>query len=197
MSASDPKEEWRRLSAEKCCCNNSCSCCTLTGCGLCVLILWIIFGAFGAYSAYASLQLLEDGTFVTPVGGCCEASGNVCWGECCVGTSEVLGYSIAIQYQGMTCDEVEPFFTITMIDNILSVVAGVCGVIGICGFIACMLLVPLAYSIIAIVLSAVIMFSLGDYDNFNYYFGFIFSALIVYLFFMNWKIMRDAQKGGW
>eukprot|EP00483_Globobulimina_turgida_P002019 UN02021 len=169
----DAKEEWRRLSAEKCCCNTSCSCCTLSCCGLFILILWIIFGAFGAYSAYVTLGLVND-SFVS--GSCCQ--GTICWDECCVGTIESFGYQIATQFQGMTCEEVEPAYTITMIDNILAVIAGICGVVGICAFIWCMLLVPFAYSIITIIIAAIIMFVLSDYENITNYFGFIFAGLI-------------------
>mmetsp|Transcript_67711 Transcript_67711/g.60855 ORF Transcript_67711/g.60855 Transcript_67711/m.60855 type:complete len:200 (-) Transcript_67711:583-1182(-) len=185
----DPKGEYYRLSAEKCFCNDSCSCCTCHCCALCMMVMWVIFGSLGAYGAYTILDWTSDGTWVS---ASCTTTDGVFYDDCCIGSKGLWGSTAAVAIVGVDCSQVETVYTIQMVDNILSVIAGIVGIVGICGFIAFLLFVPLAYSVIAVILDFVVMATLGFDDPFSWI-GIAISCLIVVLFYYNWKIMKDAM----
>eukprot|EP01084_Bolivina_argentea_P008806 16470_1 len=191
----DARYTWQQLSAQKCAANESCSCCTLTCCGLFVLVLWIIGGALAAWGAQTSIQLLEDGTFVTAYDdACCSSETDICSDECCVGMVPTGQGDYEMTYHGITCDDVEPILTLTLADGVLSCIAGVCGIVGICAFVTNMLLIPFLYSIVAIGISIVGMAILDTWFAWNGWVNIVISCLIVYLFYMNWRIMKDAKS---
>ena len=118
----DAKATWRQLSEEKCFVHNSCSCCSCHCCGLCILIIWIIFGAFGAWNSYTVISWVEDGTWITtPCGTTVSSNGVIScclYDECCVGVEDFFGISATVEIQDISCEDVEPVYTIQMVDNI-------------------------------------------------------------------------------
>eukprot|EP01084_Bolivina_argentea_P072162 131057_1 len=181
----NPRETWKKLSAEECPCNKSFDCCSFHCCGLFILITWIIIGLITTYTAQTQMVLLEDETFLTSP--CClVAQPDLCYDECC------MGYSVDIQFPNASCEQLHSLWAALFVDGILRCVAGICGVIGLCAFVASMLMVPLFYSFASIVITMVVIVMLKAYGQI----GSIVSAVgIAYFFYRNWKIMKKAQSG--
>ena len=70
----------------------------------------------------------------------------------------------------------------------MATIAGIVGIIGICGFITILLLVPLGYSILAVIFNFVFM-AIAGFNNPLSWFGIAISCLIVILFYYNFKIV--------
>eukprot|EP01083_Nonionella_stella_P092082 257640_1 len=187
-SADMDMDEYYRQSAEKCCCNKTCSCCTCRCCALFILICWIIFGCWGAYDAITWMQKTSEWTTIDP---CIAADYNT--GPCCVGTTDILG-SASIIYVPGTCDAINTAYTISLVQNILSCLSGIAGVIGLIIFFSWLILVPFGWSILSIILNVVLLILIGFGSFLAGYGGAVVAVFIAILFFMNWRIMRDAAS---
>eukprot|EP01083_Nonionella_stella_P053249 140920_1 len=193
---SPDKDEYYRLSAEKCWCHESCSWCTCRCCGLFILVCWIIFGIFGAIEAYTWIELttnewttqdpcsldkrlLLDNVHISAIDG-----------PCCI---DPFGTDPDAAIPG-ECKPISDAYTVALVQSILSCVCGVAGGIGLIMFVSWLLLIPLAYSIIAVILDIIVLILLGFSQavGAEFVIGVIVAILIAFLFYSNWKIMRDA-----
>eukprot|EP01083_Nonionella_stella_P093996 263659_1 len=190
-SESTDMDEYYRQSAEKCFCRN---CCTCHCCGLFILICWIIFGIWGAFDAYTWTETISEWMTSDP----CSLGNyhNNIDGPCCIGYMDITDGWVELAFPG-NCEQVKTAFTISIVQNILACLSGVVGIIGLIMFISWLLLIPLAYSILAIILNITVLILL-DFGTFiSGYVGPVSCVTAVFisiLFYMNWKIMRDTVK---
>eukprot|EP01083_Nonionella_stella_P187724 690451_1 len=121
-SADMDMDEYYRQSAEKCCCNKTCSCCTCRCCALFILICWIIFGIYGAYDAYNWFHKTSDEWITSDP---CVAE-DYTTGPCCWGLTNILGENDIVYIPG-TCQRISDAYLIAFVQNILGCLSGIAG----------------------------------------------------------------------
>eukprot|EP01084_Bolivina_argentea_P157027 273641_1 len=196
-SESIDMDEYYRQSAEKCFCRN---CCTCHCCGLFILICWIIFGIWGAYNAYIRMDTISDGWMTSDP---CSFDNYNNGGPCCIGYTDhdihfqnsiskyITNDEMEVAFPG-SCEKINTAYTIAMVQNILCCLSGVAGTVGLMMFISWLLLIPLAYSILSVILNIIVLIILGFGVFIAGYAGCVVAVFIAILFYMNWKIMRDT-----
>eukprot|EP01083_Nonionella_stella_P225222 800945_1 len=138
---STDKDEYYRLSAQKCWCNDSCNCCTCHCCGLFILICAIIFGIWNAIDTYRWVELTTNEWMTTNPCSLNNYESGID-GPCCIGRIDT---DLEAAFPG-ECKQISDAFTIALVHSILSCVCGAAGAIGLIMFVSWLLLIPLAYS---------------------------------------------------
>mmetsp|Transcript_64700 Transcript_64700/g.102935 ORF Transcript_64700/g.102935 Transcript_64700/m.102935 type:complete len:200 (+) Transcript_64700:27-626(+) len=173
-------------SASRCFLNQTCNFCTCRCCAFCIAICWVIFGGIGA-----GTSAVMNGNLTT-VESCPTDSGLT--GECCeVNIGGATGYIDA------SCDPFKTIYTISMIQNILACIAGICGTVGLAMFISKLLLVPVGYCVVPIIVAiaqfAVVGGYLAEFGGASFVFQVVVGAgiafLIAFLFWSNYKLIKD------
>merc|ERR1711879_149517 len=105
----------------------------------------------------------------------------------------------ATYYYPLSCDDYHAIQTVQAVEGLFECIAGVAGIIGFCGYIACLMLVPAAYSVLAVIGTVVILVMLGV-SNIGLLLtpilGLGIALLIALLFVANYKLMKDTDPKG-
>eukprot|EP01083_Nonionella_stella_P229368 811909_1 len=180
------KAVWIEESRKQCFCNTTSSCCSCHCCAMFILVVWVIVAAIAIAGSAIMLNEIESNweTFKPCIG-------DSSLSECCATQNSDGGVSYITL--DASCDTIKAVQTAGIVTSGIQMVASIAGIIGICSFVAWLLLVPLGYSICIIIVNIIYMAVMG-FDYYGYWPSVVFSALIVYLFYMNHKIMKAAQN---
>eukprot|EP01083_Nonionella_stella_P165545 550965_1 len=185
MGGATGMSAYHEASAAKCPLHQTCDCCTCRRCGLCILICWVIFGG---YSAISSLTFWTDKNLTT-VPDCQAVYQTDITGECCEFSMGGNDYITA-----GSCSDFQTAGDINAADGILSVIAGITGIVGMAMYTAWLILIPAGWAILSVILGiiGVVMIGWGTFA-YAYIFGFGIAVLIAILFYSNYKIMKETD----
>merc|ERR1711879_1006352 len=147
---------------------------------------WAIFGAIGSITSFMYTEV-GDSYSVCP-----DTSGID--GECCG-----FDYGDATFYFPMSCDDFHTIETVNGVEGLLTCIVGVAGIIGLSCYIACMMLIPAAYSVPALIASVVVLILIGFshfYMIWSSFFSLGIALLVALLFIANYRLMKDTDPKG-